>query len=306
MAITAPITTGDFSGFLDEAQSAPIFEDAARMSVAQALIPQIPLGISGSKIPYVSARPTAKWVGEAQEKHKTEMKLGLKHIEPKKLTAIAITSTEVVRANPGGYSEALRGTLAEAFAIAFDLAAFHNKNGDGTGTGPFDDAFADTTKSIALGTSTQEEGGVYQDFNEALRDLVTDGKKLTGWALDSIVEPDIRGAVDKNGRPLWVDLATEDTSDALVVPGRLLGRRSFMGDGVANGDVVAFGGNWRKAAWGVIGGISFRVSTEATVTIDGELTSLFENNLVAILAEAEYGLVISDVESFVKVEASGS
>jgi hypothetical protein len=42
------------------------------------------------------------------------------------------------------------------------------------------------------------------------------------------------------------------------------------------------------------------VSTEAAVTINGALVSLFENNLVAILAEAEYGFLVNDPSSFVK------
>jgi hypothetical protein len=44
------------------------------------------------------------------------------------------------------------------------------------------------------------------------------------------------------------------------------------------------------------------VSTEAAVTINGSLVSLFERNLVAILAEAEYGFVVNDVEAFVAYE----
>jgi len=52
--------------------------------------------------------------------------------------------------------------------------------------------------------------------------------------------------------------------------------------------------------WGVVGGINYRVSTEGAVTLNGELVSLFENNLVAILAEAEYGFLCHDAESFVK------
>ena len=49
-----------------------------------------------------------------------------------------------------------------------------------------------------------------------------------------------------------------------------------------------------------MGGISYRVSTEATVTINGTLTSLFENNLVAIRAEAEYGWLLQDKDAFVQ------
>ncbi len=135
-----------------------------------------------------------------------------------------------------------------------------------------------------------------------MRLLVADGKKLRGFALDDSVEPDFWGAVDGNGHPLYVNLPTDDVSQTIARPGRLLGRPSFMGEGVGNGDTVGFGGDFSKAAWGVVGGISYRVSTEATVTIDGQLTSLFENNLVAVLAEAEYGFVVADTEAFVKYE----
>ena len=38
-------------------------------------------------------------------------------------------------------------------------------------------------------------------------------------------------------------------------------------------------------------------STEATVTINGSLTSLWEKNLLAIRAEAEYGFVVNDVDA---------
>jgi hypothetical protein len=80
-----------------------------------------------------------------------------------------------------------------------------------------------------------------------------------------------------------------------------------MGEGVSGGsDVVAYGGDWSMAAWGVVGGINYRVSTEATVTIDGNLVSAFEHNLVAIVAEAEYGWVVSDPEAFVEITDASS
>ena len=43
------------------------------------------------------------------------------------------------------------------------------------------------------------------------------------------------------------------------------------------------------------------MSTEATVTINGVLTSLWEHNLMAIKAEAEYGFVLSDADAIVKL-----
>lgn len=300
MAITAATSTTDFDGFLSPAESAPIFDDARRQSVFQQLIPQTPLGINGQKVPVVTTKPTANWVGEGGKKPATAMGMDLLFIEPKKLAAIAVLSAEVVRANPGNINGQLRPYLAEAFAVAFDLAVGYDVGGDGTGTSPFDNPLNSTTKSVEIGTTTAANGGIHGDLVAGMKLLVDDGKKLTGFGIDDRLEPTLWGAVDTTGRPLYVELPTDETSQTIARPGRLLNRPSFMGEGVGHGTTVAFGGDFRKAAWGVVGGISYRVSTEATVTINGQLTSLWENNLVAVLAEAEYGYVNSDVESFVK------
>lgn len=307
MAVTAATKTTDFSGFLTPEQSAPIFDEAARQSVVQSLAQRIPLGISGQNIPHITSKPTANWVGEAGQKPATKGALGLIPMVPKKLAAISIMSAETVRANPGGYNETLRNSLVEAFSTAFDLAALHNVGGDGTGSGPFDNYIDETTKSIELGTATQANGGIYADLNTALELLVTDGKKLRGWAFDDIAEPAINAAVDLNGRPLFVESPYDGTA---LDSGRLLRRPALYAEEIGTdivvgtpntGGIVGYGGDWTKAAWGAVGGISFRVSTEATVTINGTLTSLFENNLVAVLAEAEYGFVVADTEAFVKI-----
>lgn len=308
MAITAATKTSDFSGFLTAEQSAPIFDDAQRQSAFQQLFPRVPLGINGQKIPYVSTKPTANWTAEAAQKHTTGMSMGLHEIDPKKLTAIAVMSSEVVRANPGQFTAKLRSELAGAFAVAFDYAVAYNLGGDGTGTGPFDNYLDATTKAVELGTATQANGGIHADIVAGMSLLINDGRKLTGFALDDSTEPTFWGAVDGNGRPLYTELPTDDMSQTLARPGRLLNRPSFMGDGVgepvpaavSTAYTVGFGGNFTKGAWGAVGGISYRVSTEATVTINGSLTSLWENNLIAVLAEAEYGFVLPDEEDFVK------
>lgn len=302
MAITAATTRSDFSGFLSPEQSAPIFDEAERQSAFQRLFRRVPLGINGQTIPVVTSKPTARWTNEGERKHATDMGLGMLEMEPEKLTAIVVMSSEVVRADPGNINALIRPALAGAFASAFDYAVGFGLGGDGTGSGPFAKNLAQTTKAVTLGTTTQAGGGVHGDFVAAMRLLVADGKKLTGWAVGDSIEPDLWGAVDGNGRPLYVDLPTDDTSQAIARPGRLLNRPSYMGEGVEHGDTVGFGGDFTKGAWGAIGGISYRISREAAITINGQLVSAFENNLVAVLAEAEYGFVLADEEAFVRIE----
>src|SRR5690606_9630044 len=159
-----------------------------------------------------------------------------------------------------------------------------------------------TTKSVTLGTASAAQGGIHTDLVDGMRLLVNDGKKLRGFALDDSVEPDFWGAVDGNGHPLYVNLPTDDVSQTIARPGRLLARPSCMAEGVGRGAGAGLGGAFSKAAWGVVGGINYRVSTEAAVTLSGSLVSLCETNLVAILAEAEYGFVVADTEAFVKYE----
>ncbi len=316
MAVTAATKTSDFAaGFLPPAMAAPIFERAARQSVFQQLAPQIPLGGNGATVPVVTGRMSAGWVDEAAQKPASSGSMDLKTITPKKLAAIAVVSAEIVRANPGNYMSLLRPQIAEAFAIAFDNAVAHDLGPDGTGTGPFATYLDQTTKTAELGANAQADGGLYQDLVGALSEIVTDtdalGRhyKLTGWAIDDLMEPRILGQVDTTGNPIWVDLPTDDVAAGLARPGRLLQRRSFMGEGVANpaGTILGYGGDFTQTAWGVVGGINFDVSTQATVTINGTLTSLWEHNLMAIRAEAEYGWLMNDADAFIQlINLSGS
>jgi len=293
MAINAATVTGDFSGFLNADQSGPIFDQAMRTSVVQSLVRQVPLGINGQEIPITTSKPVAGWVAEAGQKPATQGAMSLKTMTPKKLAAIAVVSAEVVRANPGNYVNLLRPQLAEAFAVAFDAAALH-----GTST-PFTTYIDQTTQTdIEIGTATSANGGVYADLNSGLAALVNAGKRLTGFAFDVTAEPLFNAAVDTTGRPLFVDSPTTETA-ATVQAGRVLGRPAFIGEGVKAGTTVGYGGDWTQAAWGVVGGISYDVSTEATVTINGALTSLWEHNLLAVRAEAEYGWLVNDVDAFV-------
>ena len=298
MAVTAATLTTDFSGFLNPAQSAPIFEKAAEMSVVQQLAPRVELGPTGTAIPIVTGELSASWVAEAGVKPASAGALSLVTMTPKKLAVIAIVSAETVRVNPGGYMDLIRTQVASAFARAFDAAALH-----GTST-PFDDYLDETTKAVEIGGNTAANGGVWQDLVGALDLLVTDNKELNGWALDTVLEPNLLGAVDTTGRPIFVDTPLTDTTDAAARPGRLMGRRSFMSKYVGttnNTTVVGYGGDWTQAAWGAVGGINYRISTEAAVTINGSLQSLWERNLVAVLAEAEYGWVVNDLASFVRL-----
>ena len=300
MAITAAKKLTDFKGFIKPELAGPIFDEAAKGSAAMSLIRKVPLGASGQAFPVVTSRPTANWTAEGTKKHTTEAGLGLVKMKPEKLTAIAVASQEVIRANPGGYSETLQALLAEAFARAFDLAVFHNKGGDGNGTSPFETTLAATTKTLTLGATAG--ANTYDDIVKAMSLNLqgTPKKKVTGFAFDTGFEIDLLNTKDTTGKPLFAEAAYTGTVPALR-SGSVLGRATYMHENVGDGKTVGFAGDWSKCAWGTVGGIAMDISTEATATINGELVSLYENNLVAVRAEAEYGFPVAAKDAFVKI-----
>jgi len=294
MAITAATKLSDFSGFLNREQSEAIFSKAAQQSVVQQLARRVPLGIAGQAIPVVTGKVQAGWVAEGAQKPASSGSMALKTIDPKKIAAIAVVSKEVVRANPGGYMDEIRPQIAEAFATSFDSAAFH-----GTSS-PFATNLDTGSTSQELTGTTPAVTALYDDFNTALRTLLNAGKDPNGFAFDRKLEPEFNAQKDSSNRPLWTESPFTERAPA-IRQGRVLGYDAFMGTGV-KGAAAPFGyfGDWTQVAWGAIGEISYSVSTEATVTINGVLTSLWENNLVAILAEAEYGFLVNDPAAFVR------
>jgi HK97 family phage major capsid protein len=293
MAITNPTTTSNFAGYLKPDMAQPYFDEAAKQSAVQSQARKVPLGANGESVPIVTSKPKAGWVAQGGEKPKTEGSLGLLEMQPKKIAAIAVVSAEVVRANPGNYMNLLRSEIAEAFAVAFDAAVLHGTDS------PFDHYLAETTHEVELGTAAQTAGGLYADLNAGLSLLVnqTPKRKLTGFLFDTAFEADLNGAVDVNGRPLFIDAPYEGTS---LQSGKLLRRPTVLADTVGASSVVGYGGDWSKVVWGAVGGITYDVSTQATVTINSQLVSLWEHNLVAIRAEAEYGVLIADLDAFAK------
>lgn len=297
--------TGDtmFSGYLDPVLAQDYFAEAEKTSIVQRVARRIPMGPTGVKIPHWTGDVTAEWIGESDMKPLTKGDMTKQTVVPHKIATIFAASAEVVRANPANYLGTMRSKVAEAIALAFDRAVLHGVNS------PFGAYVDETTKSVSIADSdfatAGSQGNAYQAIAvNSLGLLVNDGKKWNGTLLDNIAEPIINGAVDANGRPLFV----ESTYEALTSPyreGRIVGRTTILSDHVANGSTVGYAGDWTQIVWGQVGGLSFDVSDQATLNFGTEASpnfvSLWQHNLVAVRVEAEYGVLVNDPEAFVKL-----
>lgn len=296
MPVTAPIKTSDYTGFLTPDQAAPIFDDAVRQSAIMQMSQRVPLGSRGAAIPIMTKKPTANWTEEAGSKPVTDLGRTKKVIVPKKLTSIVVVSQEAIGEDSLGISRDAKKYMATAFANAFDWAAAYGVGGNGTGTCPFEACLADTTHTQEL-----HAGKFYDDAVAGLKTLRTAKKRPTGFLFDGTAEIDLLEAKDDAGRPLFVSPTYTDNAEVLT-KGRLLNRTAYLSEDFApdGADVIGFAGDFSKTAWGAVGGIRWQMSTEATIQVGNELLHLFQENLVALLAEAWYGFVIADTDAFVK------
>jgi HK97 family phage major capsid protein len=316
MAVTAPITSGSIpSELLPRTITAPIFEKSVEASAVMQLARPAPLALDATtSVPIPMDVPVADWVGQAAKKPLSTGGIDVKQMQAKKVAVLIPVAMEVARTNTGGLYDQLQKDLPTAFARAFDHATIHGKTMKGA-AGPFTEYLAATSNSVALGTATQAQGGIWADFVNGMAEVVDSDWDYTGTVADHRLKPSLLLATDTTGRPILVDTQTPGTN--MAAAGTLIGEplaysRSVSGKQRRQSTSVdtglrAIGGDWSQAAYGVGMDITIRISNEATyVDEEGGVHSAFQENLVLILAEAYYGFVMGDVDAFVKFTGTPS
>lgn len=293
--------TGDtmFQGYLEPEMAQDYFAEAEQTSIIQRVARKIPMGATGVKIPHWTGDVSAGWVGEGEMKPITKGDMTMQQVEPHKIATIFVESAEVVRANPGNYLGQMRTKVATAIASAFDEAALH-----GTDT-PFSKFLDQSTKVQALGPNAYDSLAIH-GLNKLAKPAVGAKHKWQATLLDESVESILNGSKDNNGRPLFI----ESTYEAVATPyreGRVVGRPTLLSDHVRKegSNVVGYQGDFSQILWGQVGGLSYSATNQATLNLgtfeSPSFVSLWQHNLVAVLVEAEYGLLINDVNAFVKL-----
>nr|WP_282548087.1 phage major capsid protein [Streptomyces rochei] len=310
------ITLSDINPtFLPKTLIGPIFEKSVEQSAVMSLARRVPLAMTANTaVPVPLDVPTADWVSEGGRKPVSSGGVAVKEMSGKKIAVLIPVSMEVANSNAAGLFTQLQSDLPTAFARAFDRAAIHGKTMSGA-NGPFGDFLADTSKSVSLGTTAQNQGGIWGDFVKGMGDVVDDNWDYTGTVADHRLKMSLLGATDTTGRPILVDTTQPGTGAALA--GTLVGEpiaysRSVSGklrrqSTSVDSGLRAIGGDWSQTAYGVGMDISVRISREAPYFDEnGDPVSAFQSNLVLLLAEAYYGFVVGDPEAFVKFTGTPS
>ena len=300
--ISSP-TSGDLAGFLTPEITQAYFDQVEKTSIVQQLCRRIPMGPRGVRVPEWNGNVKAAWVAETGQKPITKGSFTKTDVIPHKIASIFVASAEVVRADPVGYLTTMRAKVAEAIALQFDQAVFNGAAaGSPWGQGILNAPLAQVSLADPLGAGKGPKDGsnAYTAFNTGLQTLLDNKSKWTGTVLTQNAEPILNSAIDANNRPLFTDTPFTEKA-ATIREGRILSRPAYITDPdnvcAAASQTVGVMGDWNSVLWGQVAGISYDVSDQATLDMsdaqDGSgMTSLWQNNLVAVRVEAEFGLLI--------------
>lgn len=211
----------------------PIFAKTAELSAVQSLARRVPLALSANTaVPVPMDIPVADWVGEAGVKPAGQVGVGVKLMKANKLALLVPVSEEVVTSNPGGLYDQLQQDLPTAMSRAFDYAAITGLSLRTGAAGPFTDYIAKSPNTVALGTTSAANGGIYVDLVTAVGQVVNRNYDMTGWAADPRVRVDAMLAVDSTGRPLLNDIQSQSVNGTLLA-NNLIGFPAAFNNGVS-------------------------------------------------------------------------
>lgn len=283
--------------------SSEIIQKTQEESAIMRLARKIALPGRGLEIPMITSDPEASWVAETDAKPVSNPGINKKVMKAYKLAVIVPFSDEFARDYKALY-DALAARIPGALGKKFDATVF---NGTTPGTG-FEVLTSCTAQSIDVNASG--EGGFYKALVAADIDISTHDGNVNGYAFSAQARGEMLSALDKDGRPIFINNVSEGAVPRLLGQGVHYSKGLYFAGNAASGsgsgaiaakpDVLGFAGDWTKAMYGTVEGVKVDISNQATLTISDSPVNLWEHNMFAVKAEIEVGFV-ADASCFNKI-----
>lgn len=267
--------------------SQEIMQKVQGSSAVMQLARQIALPGRGVQIPVITSDPSAAWVAETGAKPVSNPGLSTKLMQAYKLAVIVPFSDEF-RRDAAALYDALISRLPGALALKFDQTVVGAVEKPGENF----DSFAECTAQslVASGGHT-----AYSALVAAFADIATQNGSLNGFGMSPAGEGLLLGAVDSDGRPLFINSAAEGAIPRILGARTVEGRGLYktgaapVGSGAGTPAIVGIAGDWTQAMYGTVEGVQIRFADQTGLTINSTQVNLWEHNMFAVRAEIEVG-----------------
>lgn len=282
---------------LNPDQAAEIWSNAEYASSVLQLANRVSLPGNGLSVDIITGEPEAGWVGETEIKPISRPTFGTKLMTPYTAAVIVPFSNQFKRDKAALYNEIVR-KLPQALAKKLDSTVF------GGGTAP-----GSNFDTLAGAASVGINGDTYAGLVAADQAIAAGGGSLNGWALSPQARGLLLGAVDGQGRPLFINnIQTDGAVPALLGAPVYQTKGVYLADadgaGAGTDAQLGFAGDWSSAHVGIVENISLSISEQASITDGGTVLNLWERNMFAVRCEFEVGFRIRDIAHFARLTSA--
>lgn len=239
---------------------------------------------------YLAEGPGAYWVNETEKIQTSKPKYLQVTMRAHKLGVILPVSREFLYYKMSDFFEEMRPKVAEAFYKKFDAAGILNVS----------NPFKNSVEQAVAAAKNVVTGDINYDNILAVEDkLYEHDEEANAWISKVQNNTALRGAADQFGNGLFDRSA--NTLDGLPIV-------NLKNDKMPKGTLYA--GNFDHLRYGIPYNIDYQISEDAQLSTitneDGTPINLFEQEMVALRATMDVGLMIVKDGAFSKLEPASS
>jgi HK97 family phage major capsid protein len=197
------ISRTDVQALIPEDVSNQMLETLTTESAALSLSTRIPVSTNQTRLPILSALPTAYFVsGDTGIKQTTEVNWANKYLNIEELAAIVPIPEAVLDDASFDVWGSVRPLLEGAIARALDAAILFGVNKPASWPTDIVTTAVAAGNMRTRGVATAAQGGIGEDFNQLFATVEADGYAVNGIATKTLYKSLLRGARGTDGQPL--------------------------------------------------------------------------------------------------------
>lgn len=298
MPYNSLVSRSDVASLIPEAVSNDIMTGVENDSAALTLFRQIPMSSSVTRMPVLSALPTAYFVqGDTGLKQTTEAAWGNKYLNAEELAAIVPIPEAVLDDINFDVWGSVQPLLVDAIARALDAAIFFGANKPASWPTDIAAGAVAAGNVVARGTNAAATGGIAGDISDLFALVEGDGFDVNGIVAHTGYRGRLRQARATTGEQLIADADQVTAASVYGVPVRYP-MRGLWPTGLSAAE--AFAGDFTQAVLGVRQDITWKVLDQAVIqdNTGAIVYNLAQQDMVALRVVARFAFQIANTVNY--------
>jgi HK97 family phage major capsid protein len=286
------VTRSDSSALIPEDASKDIIKGAVNQSAALQLFKHRRMTRAQTRLPVVSALPTAYFVtGDTGLKQTTEVNWTNKYLDAEELAVIVPIPEKVLDDVDYDLWAEIRPMLEEAIAIALDNAIFFGTNKPSSWPTDIKTAAAAAGNAVTAGTSAVD---IADDINNVMGAVESDGYVTNGFWARAQMKATLRGLRDSQKQPIFNTplggIQTVRATPELYNERIIFSMAGLSGFVAGSGNVHLITGDWSQGIIGIRQDLTFKKLDQAAL-FDGSgalVYNLPQQDMIAMRVVARF------------------